>query len=261
VTDEALDVVEKWYATKKKTIFPLVIDHGGLEKMIDVPHFPYSGVIDPSGNLIYAGDSPESALKKAMATAKPGSIWPKKVANTAALIRNGKLVDAWADLQSVKTGGALDEKEQAAFDRLAAYLTEVTSGAVKSADELAKANMVRDATLKLEAIAGAKPALPCTPDAQKLLAELKALPTYDDEIKGGELFAAAAAKEDARDYLGAALGYRDVARKFEKSKIAGVAMEHAKDLVSRGMPGYEKSCDKCRKGQKACDKHAKPVKL
>jgi cytochrome c5 len=95
----------------------------------------------------------------------------------------------------------------------------------------------------------------------KLIAEIKAVPTYELEMKGGELFAAAAAKADAEDYIAAVNAYKDVMKKTEGSKIAGVAKEQAEKLISKGMPGFETSCEKCHKAKKACEKHAKPMKL
>ena len=105
MTDEAADVVDKWFAKQKKTGYPIVILDGALEKALGVPHFPYSGVIDPDGNISYAGNSPESALKAAMKKAKGGSMWPKKLVPAATNLRNGKLAAAWGDLQTLKAAG------------------------------------------------------------------------------------------------------------------------------------------------------------
>lgn len=261
MTDEAVDVVDKWIATKKKTGYPIVILNGDLEKVLGVPHFPYSGVMDPDGKISYAGDSPESALKKAKAAAKPGSIWPKKLLTAATLLRNGKLGEAWAELQTLKSAGSLDEREKLVHEKFSTYVTEQSGAAVKAGEDLFKKDRVYAAVMRVQAIAEAKPALPATEDAAKLLAEWKALPTYELEMKGGELFAAAAAKEEAQDYVAAVNGYKDVIKKSEGSKIAGVATKQAEGLIKRGMPGFEPECERCNKAKKACDKHARPMKL
>lgn len=261
VTDETVDVVDKWIVTKKKTGYPIVILDGELEKVLGVPHFPFAGVIDPDGNLVYAGDSPAAALKAALKAAKPGSIWPKKLLAAAVLLRNGKLGEAWTELQNLKTAGSLDEKEQKTHDKFTTFITDSSAAAVKLGEDLFKKDLVQAAVQKVEAIANAKPPLPASEAAQKLLAEMKALPTYDAEMKGGDLFAAAAAKEDAQDYLDAFNAFKDVSKKYAAAKIGAVALKRAESLMKRGMPGFEPNCEKCHKDKKACDKHAKPVKL
>lgn len=261
MTDEKEDVVDKWVASKKKTGYPIVILDGELEKALGVPHFPFNGVIDPDGKLSYAGDSPESALKKAQKAAKPGSMWPKKLAPAAALLRDGKIGEAWTELQAIKTASGLDEREKGVCEKFLTYVSDVSSSAVKAAQELLKQDRVYAALKKAESIALAKPELPATPDAAKLVTEIKALPTFDLEMKGGELFAGAFAKEEAQDYAAAVTGYKDVMKKAEGSKIAAVAQKQAQNLINKGMPGFEPVCEKCKKAKKACEKHAKPMKL
>jgi hypothetical protein len=261
VTDEQVDVVDKWYATKKKTGYPIVILDGQLEKVLGVQHFPFTGVIGPDGNLSYAGDSPESAIKAGMKATKPGSIWPKKLLAAAVLLRSGKLGDAWAELQTLKAG--LDDREQKVRDSFSAFVTESSADAVKQAQDLFKKDMIWLAMKKAGPIADAKPELPATPDAVKLVADMKAVAKFDDEMKGGELYAAAIAKEDSNEYLDAVNALKDVIKKSEGTKIAEVARKHAQDIIDHGMVGYSPTCPKCNetKTKKACAKHAKTVKL
>jgi hypothetical protein len=261
VTDEKEEVVDKWIASKKKTGYPIAILNGELEKVLGVQHFPYAGVIDPDGALSYAGDSPEKQLKAALGKAKPGSVWPKKLESVVALVRTGKLGESWAQLQTVKSGGGLDDKDQKALDKFEKFISTTSSNAVTSAQDLAKKGLIFQAMQRAEGIAAAKPALPSSEAAQKLVTELKGTPNFDNEMKGGEAFAAAHAKEDSHEYLHAVEAYKDIAKKFEGTKIAGVAMKSAQDLVSNGMPGYNASCEQCHKAGKACEKHAKVVKL
>jgi hypothetical protein len=259
ITDEAVDIVDKWIATKKKTGYPIVILDGQLEKVLGVAHFPYTGVIDPEGNLTYAGDNPEGAIKRCMKGTKPGSIWPKKLLAAAMLLRNGKLGEAWAELQTLKAG--LDDREQKVRDNFSAYVSGASADTVKEAQELFKKDLIFAAMTKVEPIANAKPELPATPDAVKLVAELKAVPKFDAEMKGGESYAGALAKEGNQEYLDAVNEMKKVIKTSEGTKIADVALKHAQDLVSHGMPGYAPACEKCQKQKKACEKHAKPVKL
>ncbi len=259
ITDEAVDIVDKWIATKKKTGYPIVILDGALEKVLGVAHFPYTGVIDPEGNLTYAGDNPEGAIKRCMKGTKAGSIWPKKLLGAATLLRSGKLGEAWAELQTLKAG--LDDREQKVRDSFSTYVSEASADTVKAAQDLFKKDMIFAAMTKVEPIANAKPELPATPDAVKLVADLKAAPNFDNEMKGGEMYVAALAKEDEQEYLDAVNELKKVIKNAEGTKIADVALKHAQDLVKRGMPGYAPTCPKCSKTHKACEKHAKPVKL
>jgi hypothetical protein len=261
VTDEKEEVVDKWIASKKKTGYPIAILNGELEKVLGVPHFPYAGVIDPDGSLAYAGDAPEPQLKKSLGKAKPGSVWPKKLEAVVALVRTGKLGESWAQLQTVKSGGGLDDKDQKAVDKFEKFISGTSANSVTAAQDLAKKGMILQAMKRAEGIAAAKPPLPSSEAAQKLVTELKATPNFDNEMKGGEAYAAAHAKEDSRDYLQAVEAYKDVAKKFEGTKISGVAMRSAQDLVSAGMPGFNAACEQCHKAGKACEKHAKVVKL
>lgn len=262
MTDEELSVVDKWYGGRK-TNYPIAILDGELEKLLGVPHFPFTGVISPEGEIIYAGNSPESTLKKAMKSAKAGSMWPKKLAKAAGLLRNGKLGEGWSELQSVKSAGGLDERETKTVEKFEKHITETSAGAVKTARDLLKKDLVYAALKKVQDIADAKPALPATEDAAKLVAELKALSTFDLEIKGGEAYESGRAKEDEDDFLGAVTAYKDAAKKGEGAKIAAVALARAKDLVDRNLPGYSPVCPKCNatKVKKACEKHLKPLKL
>jgi hypothetical protein len=261
VTDENVDIVDKWIVTKKKTGYPIAILNGELEKVLGVPHFPFAGVLDPDGKLSYSGDSPEAALKKAMKAAKPGSVWTKKLLPVAQAVRAGKLGESWAELQSIKSAGGLEGRDQTLAERFEKFITDTSSSAVKSASDVAKKDFVYLAVTKAEGIAKAKPPLPASESAPKLLDELKASPTYEAEMKGGEAYAAGLAKEDAREYIQAIDAYREVVKKYEGSKIAAVATKEAQDIIARGLPGYAPACEKCQTLKKACEKHAKTVKL
>ena len=103
--------------------------------------------------------------------------------------------------------------------------------------------------------------MPATETAQKLIADIKTTPNFDAEIKGGALYASAMQLEEEEAYAEAFQAFKDIAKKAPGTKIAVVATGRAQQLMIKGMPGYEKACEKCQKGKKACEKHAKTVKL
>ena len=87
MTDEETKLVDE-FVGKRKPTYPIVILKGNaLETALGVAHFPFNGVIDTEGKLVYAGDSPESTLGKVMKNAKPGSPWPKKLVKASLALR------------------------------------------------------------------------------------------------------------------------------------------------------------------------------
>ncbi len=53
----------------------------------------------------------------------------------------------------------------------------------------------------------------------------------------------------------------DVSKKATGTNIGAVALSRAESLMRSRLPGYEPVCPKCMKVKKACEKHAKHVKL
>lgn len=261
VTDEETKLVDEFVAKRKPTYPIVILKSSALETALGVPHFPFNGVIDTEGKLVYAGDSPESTIGKVMKNAKPGSPWPKKLVKASLALRASRFGEAWTEIQSVAKDTALDEREKKVLERFQSYVESNVADDFASAKKESGAGLIGRALKRLEPLAAALPPLPVSEDAGKLLAELKATPKFDDELKGGEAFDAADAKEDARDYLAAFNAFRDVAKKYSEQRIGSVANGRAKSIVDRGMVGYAPACPKCQEAKKACAKHAKPVKL
>jgi triphosphoribosyl-dephospho-CoA synthetase len=109
--------------------------------------------------------------------------------------------------------------------------------------------------------AEADPAFPATEDCRAFLKELEALPRYGDEMKGGELHREARAHSDGMEYSDAIEVYKTILKKYEGTKIAAVAQEEAKDLISKGMVGYKKVCPECQKANRACARHHEEADL
>ena len=260
VTDEDPKLVDEFVA-KRKPNYPIVaLKSGAIDKALGTEHFPFNGVIDTEGKLVYAGDSPESTIGKVMKDAKPGSPWPKKLVKASLALRASHYVEAWAELQTVTKDPALDEREKKVLEHFLAYVESNVGDDYAAAKKESSAGLIYRAVKRLESLAAAQPPLPVSDDAGKLLAELKAGPKFDDEMKGGVAFEAADAKEDAQDYLAAFSAFKDVAKKFADARIANVANGRAKGISDRGMIGYAPTCPKCIEAKKACAKHAKPVK-
>ena len=261
VTDEETKLVDE-FVGKRKPTYPIVILKGNaLETALGVAHFPFNGVIDTEGKLVYAGDSPESTLGKVMKNAKPGSPWPKKLVKASLALRAGHFGDAWTEIQAVSKDTGLDEREKNVLQRFQKYVEGNVSDDLAVAKKEASGGLIFRAVKRLEPLSAAQPPLPVSEDATKLLAELKAGPKFEDEMKGGEAFEAADAKEDAQDFIAAFGGFKDVAKKYDDTRIGSVASGRAKSIIDRGMAGYAPACPKCQEAKKACAKHAQPLKL
>lgn len=261
VTDEAADLVDQ-FVEKRKPTYPLVILKGGaLERALGVPHFPYNGVIDTKGDLVYAGDSPEGAIGKSLKDAKAGPLWPKKLVKAAQALRASKWAEAWTELDLVGKDSGLDDREKSVHARFKTYVEAQAAAAFTRAKAAAAAGHVWAALTESEPLAKASPPMPMAEDAQKLVAELRATPKLELELKGGEDFFAADKLERARDFLGACERFKAISKKYPGTQIGPLALERARDLVSRGMPGFKETCPKCDKAGRACSKHAEEVKL
>lgn len=261
VTDEETKLVDEFVAKRKPTYPVVILKNHDLETALSVPHFPFNGVIDTEGNLVYAGDSPESTLGKVLKNAKPGAMWPKKLVKAAQALRSGRFADAWGELQGLAKDASLDEREKKVLARFQAYVESNVSDELAAAKKESNAGLILRASKRLEALSAAQPPLSVSEEAGRLLAELKGTPQYADELKGGEAFEAADKKEEALDYLAAFNAFRDIAKKFAVNRIGSVALGRAKSILDRGMAGYEPACPKCGEAKKACAKHAKNVKI
>jgi len=261
VTDEDTKLVDEFIAKYKPTYPVVALKSATWDTALGTPHFPFNGVVDTAGKLVYAGDSPESTLGKVMKNAKPGSPWPKKLVKASQALRAGRYGDAWTEIQAVSKDTGLDEREKSVLERFQSYVETNVADDFAAAKKESGAGLIYRAIKRLEPLAAAVPPLPVTADAGTLLAELKATPKLENELKGGEAFDAADAKEEAGEFLEAFNGFKDVAKKFAEARIGSVASGRAKSILDRGMVGYAPACPKCQAAKKACEKHAKPVKL
>jgi hypothetical protein len=261
VTDEAPEVVEQWLARAKPT-YPIAIAGGAFERQISVPHFPYSAVVGPDGNLVYAGDSGggEGALDTALGKSKKQGLWPKTLGKVTKLM-TGDPVKAYAELKKLLDGGKVTEPEKPYVDGFVAYLEGRAQTALADAKSFRDKGHVFKAARAIEAFSAAPVAFPSTADSQAFLKELQALPEFKKEFAGGEAYAAAERLEKDSEFEDAFEAYKSVSKKFAGTKIGDNARAQAERLRSEGMPGFESACESCMRAKKACDKHKKDVKL
>lgn len=266
VTDEELDIVEPWIKLRSPGYPIVVLPDRALEEALKVDAFPCQAVIDPDGNIAYSDGfgrkGSSQPLSEALDKAKKGPIWPRKFSKVAELIAADQFDKSWAELAKVLEGqGEFAPDEQAAADKLKAYLESLAVDAAAAGQTAFSEGRVYDAHRTVGMFAHADPPLTATPDCAKLLAELEALPEFKDEMKAGEKYAEGMELERAGKYADAFKAYKGIGKSFPLTKMGGVATTSAQSLIDRNLPGYERSCSDCRTGKQACPKHLKKLKL
>jgi hypothetical protein len=264
VTDEEPELVEKWIL-KSKAAYPIVIlENRDFESFLNVKGFPTAAVIGPEGTLDWVGSAGATSgpVSKALSGAKKGSIWPKKLSKVAKLMGAGDYAKSYAEIRKLVEGGKLAEGEELEMGRMfQAYLEDQAAAGLAAGRAAQEAGRVYEAVQAVERFVAAKPAFPATADCKALLAELKAMPTFKKEMKGGAMMKEAAALVGEREYTEAVELYLKVMKSCKGAQVADLARAEAQSLVDEGMPGYKGTCDACMRARKACSKHHEDVKL
>lgn len=262
VTDESPALVDAWVAKNKPSYPVVILKSGKFESFLGVQFFPTGAVIAPDGKLLYSGSAGmvSGPLGDAMSKAEKGSAFPKCLAKASKYMRENQLAESYAEVLELLEG-TLDDADRPFVERFKTYLKAQASDALSDGKALVEAGYVYEALNRVEDFAEAEPAFPATPDCRALVTSLRELPEFKDEMKGGEKLLEARQHEDAGEYEDAVKVYKAVYKKYDGTRIAANAREAARDLVDRGMPGYRASCQDCRQGRRACDKHHEDVKL
>lgn len=262
MTDEPPSLVDSWLA-KSKAEYPIVcLKNGDLEDFLGVKGFPHAAVIDPNGLVAFSGIAydAEGSLDEALDDATEGPLWPKKLDDVAELLEKDPS-KAYAKVLKLAEDSKLDETETAAVAAFRAHLESLAESAFTDGTSLLEQGLALQAMQRTESWAAASPAFPATPKLVELRKEIEALPTFKAEMRAGEIFAKAEVAADETDFETAAKTYKLVYTKYDETRIAAVAQERAKELVDKGLPGFKKTCLKCKQAKRACEKHAVEIKL
>ncbi len=261
VTNESLELVDAWVAKMKPT-YPIVVVQGdGFDQALGVKGFPTAGVVDPAGILTYAGYSPETAFSAAAKEATKGSIYPKSLDKIRKSLKAGDLSKGYGDLLSTQAGGKVSEEDTEWFNNFKVWIEETVATDVRLGAAELEGGRIYSAVTLVEAVAEADPPFPTTADAKALMEKMTAMPDFKKEMKGGQLFEQAVALAKEQAYTDAVKKYASIGKKYKDTLIGEAASKAAAELVEKGMPGYKSVCDPCRKGKKACEKHAESVRI
>ncbi len=206
-----------------KPAHPVVIlKDSRFEDALQVKGFPTVGVIDPEGNLTYAGfrGKEETFVEEGAQRSETGELWPEKLLKKALkLVQAGEEARAYGEtLKAIEK--ATEEADAKWLKRYSAYLEGRAVTAVADSRKYLEEGRVLRALQRAEPYAEAKPQFPSSSDAAAFLTELEALPTYKAELKGGKKFEEALALEKEREFLDAAKVYVAVYKKYKDTKVA-----------------------------------------
>jgi hypothetical protein len=260
VTNEDPELVDAFVQTYQPT-YPIVITgNEKFDKVLGVKGFPTEAVMDPKGDLVYSGYSAGSALKGAMAKAKRGSLYPKKLGKAMKQLRAGDIPASYAEVKKL-AAGTMDEELASWVNRFAATLEQRATDDLAAARKLAEEGRVYQAHTLVASYKEAKVAFPNAQEAHGFLAEVEALPLFKDEMKAGPLYAGATGHDKDHNYLDAIAAYKKVYKKYPDTQAGSMARQRVEEIVEQGLPGYERSCNLCRQFRKACDRHLEKVKM
>ena len=174
----------------------------------------------------------------------------------------GDCARGWAELTKIRAKGGLDEDQAHKAARLRAHLEDTASAAVQRGVVLLEEGIVYQAVAALQPYAEAKVPFPVSADAAKLLAKVRDVPGFKDELRAGELFEEARVRELRREFSKAFEDYATLVERFGATQLAPVARKRAEQLIEDGAPGFRLDCPACTKEQRtACEKHAEEVEL
>lgn len=265
VTDESPALVDEWME-RVQPEYPIVcLKDDAFEKFLGVRFFPTGAVIDPDGKLAFAGSAGavEGALGEAMRKTSKSPLFPKVFKKVTKALREGDYAKSHGELVKLLERGRWDEGEESLARNLKQHHEDLAADALAEARQWREDNRIYRAVQVLAPFVDVDPPFAISGDARAFLQELEALPEYELEMSGGEDFAEAEALEDASEFEDAFDAYRSIAKKASGSRIGNVALENARRLMESGQPGWSESCGACRasRGQKACSKHEKKVRL
>ena len=260
VTDEGPELVDGWVADVKPD-FPIVIlKDKALEDKIGVKFFPTAAVVGPGLKMTYSGSSRDYAepLEAALKDSDHASLYPKSISKVRKAWGAGETIKAYVEACKVADSGK-DETGWAV--RFRDFIASEANNALQQAEQLSIDGFVLDAEEAVEPFHAKNNSLPNAADTAKFLKELSADKLYKKEIKGGKLYREAQALAAGYEYTEATLAYKAVMKKYKGTRIADHGASSARKLIEKGMPGYTRHCENCRREKRACAKHFEYISL
>ena len=263
MTDEEPELVDAWFDENRPTYPIAVLANTDFEDFIGVEFFPTAAVIDPEGLLRYSGSAGtvQGPLKEALSKATKGTVHPKALAKAMTALRRQEIEKSYAEVGKVLGDDGLEDETRAAAEALRLHLEEIATAALERARALEEEGFLLDAHERAALFSGAKSPFPTAAEGRAFMEALEASPGWKDEVKGGKLFRQARESEAAGEYMDAIGTYKKILKRHAGSRIAENARARAEEVIEAGLPGKRMACEACRRGRRACEKHAEDVEL
>ena len=255
--------MDAWFERVRPSYPIAILKNGDFEGALGVRFFPTAGVLDPSGNVVYAGSSgsADGPLGDAMKDARKSALFPKKLDKARAALTEGDVGEAYGEVlaQAGKAGG--DEDLLGWCKRFQTLLEQQAVETFERAKAQAEAGLVFRAVSTIEGVTKAKVDFPVSEEARAWSSELSASAGFEVEMKAGPGYEKAREAEKERDFFDAVKQYKALIKKYPDTLLAEAARERGQELIDDGLPGYESSCGDCKDAGRACRKHAKDIEL
>ncbi|MCB9879351.1 MAG: TlpA family protein disulfide reductase [Planctomycetes bacterium] len=220
---------------------------------------PLTILIDKDGKVAWRGrseDLKEEQIVKLLPGARPAHVRPGlEEVHTLRLVE--KFGEAWKLCGDLLAKGQLppDSVEQAKAWRaeIEAFVVEATA----EADEAEKSKDVYVMWRCLDAVANRYAGVPGGEKARARLETLMADKKVAREVECGKELARGEAAEAAFDFDTAIQVYDALGKRHGGTKAGKAAKEKHKDLMKRGMLGYQHDCVYCKAAECACPSHAR----
>jgi hypothetical protein len=262
VTDEKLDVVDRWIKRRNPT-YPIVVTKDrSFEKALGVRFFPTGAVLDPEGVILYAGSvggmgKPLEAAAK-LSDKKP--FFPKSLKKVRKYLGAFDLEGAYKELDRIAGKRKVDEETAAWVSQFRAYIDGRVQSQFDSAKQQAERGLIHSAVSLAEPLAEAE-RLPLSTEVAAWLVELESRVDYKAALKAGPHWDKAQGLEDEREFVDAIKAYRVVLKRYGGTPIGELALNRVAAIIEAGMPGFRESCSACRAVDRACEKHHEKVKI
>lgn len=259
VSDESFDLIDG-YVEKHGIEFPIArLASGEFETAIGVSGFPTSAILNPKGELAWKGHpgSADGPLSKHMKGSKRTALLPKEFAGIEKALDKEDYPSAYEELNEFLGDAQLAPESKVAAEALVKYIDASAnrlwtkgSAALEEGDYYTASLAFADLAENYEGIGSAD-------EAAAKVAEFKKDKAIGNEIKGGAKLLSVAELTDEYEFDKAYKAYRSLAKKYKETRTGERAQAKADELKSNGMLGYEKNCQSCRNGRKACARHSK----
>lgn len=146
----------------------------------------------------------------------------------------------------------------------AALLLEIAAQArtaLTEAREWIQAGRIYEADRRLAEFSGAGTHLDLSAEIEQELTKIRNLPLHRKEVSGGKVLLATQVKEFYKLYDETFENYKDLAKQYEGTGVADVALRHARKMIEDGKIGYDPACSSCRDADRACGSHRRSASL